>query len=216
MIDVKTRRGGADATCPLCREALERAGEDSASCRGCETRYHASCMAELGGCSTLGCSLKGVAVGTARTLGCGVCGRLAAEPLSRRRCGCGATVHQVCVDAHAATCDRGRRLQADAWRPVEVARERTGGAGAAIVYGTLVQLGVTGALLGLLTSRLDLPGLVLVGFLVTGWARQAYEDLLARTRSPEEERAVLIAALALLVPVVGLLAWLLISRREDD
>ncbi len=112
MVDVRAREVPADTTCPLCREA--RGAPVDASCAGCETRYHAACLAELGGCSTLGCSLKGVAVATARSLGCGVCDRLAAEPLTRRRCGCGATLHQGCVDAHAARCERGRRLQADA------------------------------------------------------------------------------------------------------
>lgn len=40
--------------CPLCRES-----GTTTACAGCGTEYHASCLAELGGCSTLGCRESG-------------------------------------------------------------------------------------------------------------------------------------------------------------
>lgn len=113
MIDVRTKPGSdGEASCPLCRETAPET-----RCRGCETPYHGACLLELGGCSTLGCALRGVSAGVARRLGCGVCGELAGDLLTRRRCGCGATLHQDCVGAHAEACARGRRLLGDGARP---------------------------------------------------------------------------------------------------
>lgn len=43
-----------DSSCPLCHAALF--GAEAARCGGCDTHYHADCLVELGGCSTLGCA----------------------------------------------------------------------------------------------------------------------------------------------------------------
>lgn len=48
----------ASETCPLCRDRIE-AGVASLTCGGCSTTYHSECLAELGGCATLGCERKG-------------------------------------------------------------------------------------------------------------------------------------------------------------
>lgn len=52
-------RSGRPA-CPLCREGIaEESGTGPAAeaidCPGCAVRYHATCLAELGGCAVLGC-----------------------------------------------------------------------------------------------------------------------------------------------------------------
>lgn len=45
-----------EGRCPLCFEAVRAEDGDLESCPGCATTYHPDCLAELGGCSTLGCS----------------------------------------------------------------------------------------------------------------------------------------------------------------
>lgn len=53
-------RDGGGTICPLCKEPLEPdAPEPLSSCAACATRYHAACLKELGGCSTLGCRRAG-------------------------------------------------------------------------------------------------------------------------------------------------------------
>lgn len=47
--------------CPLCRVDLEGASLEPTECPACHTRYHADCLVEMGGCSTLGCARVGVA-----------------------------------------------------------------------------------------------------------------------------------------------------------
>lgn len=49
--------------CPLCRVDLEGGALVPDECAGCGTRYHADCLTELGGCSTLGCPRVGVPPG---------------------------------------------------------------------------------------------------------------------------------------------------------
>ena len=51
----------AARNCPYCRAALIP-GEEAVACGGCETRYHAECWGELGGCATLGCRPRGEGV----------------------------------------------------------------------------------------------------------------------------------------------------------
>lgn len=55
MVQLRRRREGRQR-CPLCQERL--AGDEH-SCPGCQTRYHAECVDELGGCATMGCAHKG-------------------------------------------------------------------------------------------------------------------------------------------------------------
>ena len=43
--------------CPLCRDPL-RLDARTRECPGCRTQYHAECLDEMGGCSTLGCARK--------------------------------------------------------------------------------------------------------------------------------------------------------------
>lgn len=211
-MDVRAREATSEATCPLCREAL---GGEPTSCRGCETRYHEACLAELGGCSTLGCSLLGVAVGRARSLGCGVCGALAAEPLTRRRCGCGATLHEACVDAHARACARGRRLQGDGARPATRPAGRRP-ADPAFAYAVGIQLCVVpyAAL-----SWWD-PTMLVVLFLLPLFAglfqaevRQAFRE---RALDPAEGLRAELAAMSLMIPVLGVvLCWWLLPRSRS-
>jgi len=58
-------REAQQRSCPLCREVLEPAIDAIEACSGCATDYHAECLAELGGCSTLGCGHKGQPVAEA-------------------------------------------------------------------------------------------------------------------------------------------------------
>lgn len=55
---VSVRRGVDQALrCPLCFEGVHESR--CHACTGCGTRYHAACLVELGGCSTLGCRERG-------------------------------------------------------------------------------------------------------------------------------------------------------------
>ncbi len=210
MVEVRTRETTGEATCPLCREPL---GGEVAPCRGCETRYHEACLAELGGCSTLGCSLQGVAVGTARRLGCGVCGQVAAEPLTRRRCGCGATVHQACVDAHATACERGRRLQGEVRDPPRTTRAPARTSKFVSLGLAVVLQVVAGVLWGLaLTSHAASETFLLGGLIAYNVAR-AHAQWADLSWSDPDDRRALLATLALLVPGLGMAVWWR-SRRD--
>lgn len=69
--------------CPLCRDPLDEAGAAPARCPGCDVAYHAACLNELGGCSTLGCAAQGqVPASAVRSLT--VAERLAAREGGRR------------------------------------------------------------------------------------------------------------------------------------
>ncbi|MCO5168852.1 MAG: PHD finger domain-containing protein [Planctomycetes bacterium] len=54
----RTTERRADALrCPLCHGPLDP--EAARRCTGCDTPFHAGCLRELGGCSTLGCAQAG-------------------------------------------------------------------------------------------------------------------------------------------------------------
>ncbi len=55
---------GATSSCAYCLWRLEGAGSEVETCQSCNTRYHADCFAENGGCAVFGCSAW-----TARQLG---------------------------------------------------------------------------------------------------------------------------------------------------
>ncbi len=56
MERIRVGRQTEQQRCPLCLDAIGDAEADEKRCDGCQTLYHASCLRELGGCSTLGCS----------------------------------------------------------------------------------------------------------------------------------------------------------------
>lgn len=57
MIQVTVSGSTRPTTCPLCRGELTV--ERSRTCDGCGTAYHRACLADLGGCGTLGCARRG-------------------------------------------------------------------------------------------------------------------------------------------------------------
>lgn len=201
MIDVRTREASrGEATCPLCRERL---GAEGTSCRGCDTRYHDACLAELGGCSTLGCAARGVAGARPSVPACAECGELAPARLTRWPCPCGVVVHDGCLDRHALLCEPARRL-----RPVVAAPEplewRTS-AGQAVGSAALGQL-LQVMMLALLVVGGQLEGLwFALPILILFW--QAYEATTERGGEAGADRATTVAAASLLVPGAGLLVW---------
>ncbi|MCA8921796.1 MAG: hypothetical protein KDD82_08300 [Planctomycetes bacterium] len=109
-------------TCPLCRDRL---GEVFQACSSCHTEYHADCLAELGGCSTLGCRLHGELPETLERWHCRACHGPLLSDLARRRCSCGAFVHNDCVRAHGDTCEQAQELLKPFLPPRPPARVRS-------------------------------------------------------------------------------------------
>ena len=94
-------------TCPLCHDRL---GGGPQTCASCQTAYHGDCMAELGGCSTLGCRLLGKLPQHLERWQCRACHGALDSDLARRRCRCGAFLHNDCVWAHGEVCVQAREL----------------------------------------------------------------------------------------------------------
>jgi len=92
---------------PLCRD---HQGDASQACTGCDTEYHADCLAELGGCSTLGCQLHGKLPQHLDRWRGRACHDPRESDLARRRCPCGAFVHNDRVPAHADACPQAQIL----------------------------------------------------------------------------------------------------------
>lgn len=110
------RRGPRN--CPLCRETLDG---DVQACGGCQTSYHSSCLTELGGCATLGCSQRGAAAtrmpgarvrvpSRGATL-CAECDERVLGHDDGGVCLCDAWVHHRCWDSHACPSHRRRRAR---------------------------------------------------------------------------------------------------------
>lgn len=197
VIDVRAREAGrGEVTCPLCRERLAGGG---AACGACGTRYHYECMAELGGCSTLGCSARGAAPAVPT---CAECGELAPVRLMRWPCPCGAIVHDGCLDRHAQGCEPARRLRPVAEAPGPLAwRTRLANAAAsALMSQLLMSLG------GALVLHGNYWGVFLALASVT-LLLEAVTATLERGHHAGADRAVKVALAALLVPGVGLLVW---------
>ncbi len=57
MLQVTVSGSTRPTTCPLCRSELTV--ERARTCDGCGTSYHRACLADLGGCGTLGCAKRG-------------------------------------------------------------------------------------------------------------------------------------------------------------
>lgn len=110
-MQLTSRQSSPRPHCPLCREDL--ASLEPRTCEACGTAFHAACFDELGGCAILGCSAPRPMranrnpAGAARP--CDLCGD-PFQPLERRLCRCGTTLHDDCVAKHAAGCNYARRL----------------------------------------------------------------------------------------------------------
>ena len=102
MLGAKARHG-SQRTCPLCRDGLDL--EAAQPCLGCDTRYHASCLGELGGCATLGCRLQGKLQSQHSHWRCRACHTTIEQSIARRRCPCGAYLHDHCVEDHSDACE---------------------------------------------------------------------------------------------------------------
>lgn len=50
--------GGETARCPYCRDELDAAAPEAATCERCGTVHHRECLDEAGGCTVFGCGAK--------------------------------------------------------------------------------------------------------------------------------------------------------------
>ena len=104
--------------CPLCHDPL--AEGEARDCLGCGTSFHEACLLELGGCSTLGCNVQGELPASAQHWFCRTCHQPILSDLTRRRCPCGAYLHDECVEDHLGVCERAAQLRRrDGWEPAE-------------------------------------------------------------------------------------------------
>lgn len=64
-------RRGASERCPYCHDCLEggQIADARVVCEGCGTTHHAACLAELGGCTVMGCPVMSCSGGLAQPLG---------------------------------------------------------------------------------------------------------------------------------------------------
>ena len=78
---------------------------------GCETPYHPECLAEFGGCSTLGCTVAGKLPESISQWFCRACHQPIDNSLTRRTCPCRATLHDPCVEDHMRVCKEASQLR---------------------------------------------------------------------------------------------------------
>lgn len=135
---------GAEAICPLCREAL--AVEVRGHCPACKTAYHRACFAEFGGCSTLGCAayrqpMKGA--GPRPTRACAACWE---EDSNLSACPeCEIPIHADCLDQEGCGtegCQLERPRLRRTRRASEVATSLSGATTDAIACGTLAAIAI--------------------------------------------------------------------------